>query len=452
MSAYARRHGGRDQGVHGRIDEVRRGGRALRAGEGAGASLPLRLLVLTDLVPRDPYNAGASAPEGVVRVDPARFDDLFTRIRPRIAIEVPSVLAEGRPTRVDLSPTSLKSFRPDGLLAEAPLLRSLLDGRMVLERLRDGQVSPDQAEQELSRLWNGSPFVREVLGLLPLGPRPQAAAAPAAASPAPSNGDGAASVDSILAMVDLTAAPSADTAPARAPSRPRRPSSRPPASSRSSSRRWRARAGRAEACVRTRRSPASRRPSGRKSAPSCSTPRSAGWSRPSAGCASSRSGRRATPASASTSSTPPRRDAAGPAPRRPRQHLDRAAGHVRRRRPRRRRHGPLAPPAGGGRRGGGGLQRARDPQRLGQAPRRRRSGGGGGARQQGRALHPPQQAPWRATAAKPTLRWVAIACNGVLSRAPYDKTTSRVREAAVKELPMTPAPGCGWSLPTPWPR
>jgi type VI secretion system ImpC/EvpB family protein len=47
----------------------------------------------------------------------------------------------------------------------------------------------------------------------------------------------------------------------------------------------------------------------------------------------------------------------------------------------------------------------------------------------------PQQAPWRSIAEKPALRWVAIAMNGVLARPPYDKTTSRVREAAIKELP-----------------
>jgi hypothetical protein len=29
-----------------------------------GPLLPLRVLVVTDLVPRDPYNKGASAPEG----------------------------------------------------------------------------------------------------------------------------------------------------------------------------------------------------------------------------------------------------------------------------------------------------------------------------------------------------------------------------------------------------
>ena len=58
------------------------------------------------------------------------------------------------------------------------------------------------------------------------------------------------------------------------------------------------------------------------------------------------------------------------------------------------------------------------------------------ARQQGRALRDAaRQAPWRATAGKPSLRWVTIAMNGMLARAPYDKATSRVREAIVKELP-----------------
>ena len=50
-----------------------------------GPLLPLRLLVVTELVPRAPHNAGASAPEGVVRVDLSRFDDLFGKLRPRVA-------------------------------------------------------------------------------------------------------------------------------------------------------------------------------------------------------------------------------------------------------------------------------------------------------------------------------------------------------------------------------
>jgi type VI secretion system protein ImpC len=47
----------------------------------------------------------------------------------------------------------------------------------------------------------------------------------------------------------------------------------------------------------------------------------------------------------------------------------------------------------------------------------------------------PQQAPWRSASSKPETRWVTIAMNGVLARTGYDKATSRIREAVVKELP-----------------
>lgn len=175
-----------------------------------GPLLPLRLLVVTNLIPEGEHNAGASAPEGVLRVDPARFDDLFNRLRPRIAIEVPSVLADGRNARVDLSPTSMKSFRPDGLCAEVPLLRSLLDGRTVLERLRDGEMTMEKARVELDRLWSGSPFVHEVLGLLPLPPVPRVMAPPPPFESSPA-------IDSILDMVDLAGTAAAPPPPAPPP-------------------------------------------------------------------------------------------------------------------------------------------------------------------------------------------------------------------------------------------
>src|SRR5438046_1281634 len=82
------------------------------AEEVKGLGLPLRVLVVADLLPRGAHNAGASAPEAAIRLDPQRFDDIFGKLRPRIAVEVPSVLADGRNARLDLSPTSMKSFRP----------------------------------------------------------------------------------------------------------------------------------------------------------------------------------------------------------------------------------------------------------------------------------------------------------------------------------------------------
>ena len=163
-----------------------------------GPLLPLRVLVVADLLPRDEHNAGASAPELAVRVDPLAFDDLFNRLRPRLALEVPSVLAEGRKVRIDLAPTSLKSFRPDGLCESIPLLRSLIDGKLMLERLRDGSIDRDQARTELDRIWKSSPFVLDVLRLVS---ETGSAAKPFVAAPVqPQAADNA--VDSLLDMVE----------------------------------------------------------------------------------------------------------------------------------------------------------------------------------------------------------------------------------------------------------
>jgi type VI secretion system ImpC/EvpB family protein/type VI secretion system ImpB/VipA family protein len=397
-----------------------------------GPLLPLRLLVVTDLVPRDPYNAGASAPEGVIRVDPARFDDLFTRLRPRIAVEVPSVLAEGRPQRVDLSPTSLKSFRPDGLLQEVPLLRSLLDGRMVLERLRDGNTSPEQAQGELMRLWNGSPFAREVLGLLPIaGAKPAPAPAPAAPEPA------APSVDSILDMVDLAGTPA--TAPERAPE----PVAPAPTVSAAMPSKFGdliaqvARSGKAGAGVRPTEAvarvekaigaqigailqhPEVRRLEQAWRALRLLTERAPNHSGVRIDVISARaedmadalargikSGANAEPP-VSCAIVDLTVDGTAASFARLEAVANIAEAYT----------VPVILNASAKLLGVddlAGVEKLDNKAAL---------------------FHAPHQAPWRAISAKPALRWVTLALNGMLSRGPYDKQTSRVREFAVKELP-----------------
>jgi type VI secretion system ImpC/EvpB family protein/type VI secretion system ImpB/VipA family protein len=401
-----------------------------------GPLLPLRLLVVTDLVPRDPYNAGASAPEGVIRVDPASFDDLFTRLRPRLAIEVPSVLAEGRQVRVDLSPTSLKSFRPDGLLAEVPLLRALLDGRMVLERLRDGQVSPEQAQQELHRLWSGSPFAREILGLLPsAGAGPGAAAATAKAAPAPAAAPAnAPSVDSLLDMVDLSA-PTA-TAPAEAREAP------PPPVQASVSKfadliATVARAGKTSTGVRPTEAvsrvekaigaqigailqhPEVRRLEQAYRGLRFITERAQGHTGVRFDVINARPDDMADALvraiRANASSEPPVSCAVVELT------VDGSAIGFSR----------LEAVANAAEAHNVPVLVNGSPRLLGVAD----LAGVEGLDNKGALFAAPQQAPWRAAVAKPALRWAAIALNGVLARGPYDKNTSRVREAVVKELP-----------------
>lgn len=399
-----------------------------------GPLLPLRLLVVADLVPRAPYNAGASAPEGAIRVDPQRFDDLFGKLRPRIAIEIPSVLADGKNVRVDLAPTSMKSFRPDGLCAEVPLLRALLDGRLVLERLRDGNLSPEQAQVELDRLWSGSRFVREIFGLLPL----KAAAAPApapAAAPEPAT---SASIDSILDMVDVggstASAPAAYEPPAPAPQ--------------------------ASAVMPSKFSEiissvvAAARPG---------------------------SGQAVRPTEAVNRIEKAIGAQIGAILQHPEvRRVEEAWRGLRFLAERTKNHGSIkidlmcarsddaAEALVRGIKEGAGVEPpvtcalvdlAIDNTPLGLARLETLAAAGefynvpvimnGSAKllglddlanverldNKGNLFSAPQQAPWRSTAAKPELRWAAIAMNAVLSRAPYDKSTSRMREAAIKELP-----------------
>ncbi|MBW2526408.1 MAG: type VI secretion system contractile sheath large subunit [Deltaproteobacteria bacterium] len=181
--------------------------------------LPLRAILVADLLPRGEFNAGANAPEQAIRIDPTHLEGLFEKLRPRLAIEVESVLQEGAKVRIDLSPTSMGSFRPDALCREVPLLRSLLDGKTILERLRDGSLTPEQAGGELSRLWKGSPLVGRVLNLVEAPAAPGGRAVPAAPAPAADAG-----VDRILDMVDTgteadapAVAPDQTPAPAPAP-------------------------------------------------------------------------------------------------------------------------------------------------------------------------------------------------------------------------------------------
>jgi type VI secretion system protein ImpC len=166
-----------------------------------GPILPLRILVVAALTPTADANAGASAPERPVRLDPAEPAAIFTKVRPRIGIEVPNVLFGGQPTKVELAPSGLKSFRPDGLVQEISIVRSLLDGKLVLDRLRAGELTEDQAQAQLDRLWGSASLAAEVLGRAPRAATP--APASASAAPAPASSAGGSALDNILDMVDI---------------------------------------------------------------------------------------------------------------------------------------------------------------------------------------------------------------------------------------------------------
>jgi len=191
--------------------------------------LPLRVVAVADLMPRGEFNAGANAPDAAIRVDATDVDGLFKQLNPRASIQVDSVLLDGGRQRIEINPKNLKGFRPDGLVAEVPLLRSLLDGKKVLERLRDGTMDVSGATNELNRLWNGSGLVQKVLG----GVEVKTSSAAAGPAPAPTPTNDGADVMRILDMVDSGTTSDADTVSGGPPTATATP---PPAAPSTSSR------------------------------------------------------------------------------------------------------------------------------------------------------------------------------------------------------------------------
>ncbi|MEZ4438025.1 MAG: type VI secretion system contractile sheath large subunit [Polyangiaceae bacterium] len=181
---------------------------------GSDVMLPVRMVVIADLLPRAEHHAGADPPDRPLRVTVGEPDRLFEQLAPKLAMEVESVLEDGKRVRVDFAPRSLTSFRPDQLTQDIPLLKALLDGRRELERLREGTSTVEQAGLALQRLWNNSSLCARVLGGVETSKLPD----PAAAAAPPPEPPGASAVDRILDMVDMggggAAAPSE---PAAAP-------------------------------------------------------------------------------------------------------------------------------------------------------------------------------------------------------------------------------------------
>ncbi len=214
--------GGISFGVGGQSKQVARADGA-EAPRKASASAPLerdealmslRVLAVGDFIPANEFNAGINPPEHPITVEAAGIDQAFAKLAPKLALEVESVLKDGQKVRVDVALTSLASFRPDGLCKDVPLLRSLLDGRKVLERLRDGSVSVEAAGSELARLWSGSPLVSRVLGGVEIKQQASFDAGKAASQAAGDSGDAA---SRILDMVGGGGADDGNGASAPAP-------------------------------------------------------------------------------------------------------------------------------------------------------------------------------------------------------------------------------------------
>lgn len=150
------------------------------------------LIVVSDLAP------GASGPPRVRAVDKDSLDALLREIGP--SIEVP-----GGGARTVVTVQEFKDFRPDRLAAKVPAIANLLDFRKKVQDLAGGEGSVDAVRASLQQLGAYPELARALEGALASRPQTPTAGEPAPTPNAPVPQGG------IFDLVDAEATPAPET-------------------------------------------------------------------------------------------------------------------------------------------------------------------------------------------------------------------------------------------------
>lgn len=125
--------------------------------------LPLKLLVLAELSPRD-EGAGLSLSREVrIPVDKDAFSDVMEKLAGNISLKVRNRLnSKPEELTITIPLDSIKSFHPDSIVEAAPELRELTLIRQLVRRLRDGELTYDEFRSGLGGLKRGAEILSKV--------------------------------------------------------------------------------------------------------------------------------------------------------------------------------------------------------------------------------------------------------------------------------------------------
>ncbi len=161
------------------------------------ASKRFRVLVLAPLEPAAHHATSGSLPARTVRLDGAGdLDRLLANVGTRVKVDVPDPLGGiTDKLRVDVAVSSVKSLRPDGLLAEVSALKALSAARTAAIDLVRRRASRGDASAELERVLGRAAWAKSLAEAMPSGP---------ALSGGPSRASAeASSVDALLSQVEV---------------------------------------------------------------------------------------------------------------------------------------------------------------------------------------------------------------------------------------------------------
>jgi len=97
--------------------------------------LPLVVGVLADLAGKPESAPPKMKDRRFVEIDRDNFDEIMTKIGPRLDISVPDMLKGSGNLKIELTPKKFADFHPEAIVAQVPRLKKLLEARLELRDL-----------------------------------------------------------------------------------------------------------------------------------------------------------------------------------------------------------------------------------------------------------------------------------------------------------------------------
>jgi type VI secretion system protein ImpB len=98
-----------------------------------------------------------------IEIDRDNFDQLLSKIEPRLAYKVDNQLTEDdTKLGVELRFQSMEDFSPAPVANQVPALRKLLEARRALANLRSSMIGKDEAEKLLQQVLNSTEELQRI--------------------------------------------------------------------------------------------------------------------------------------------------------------------------------------------------------------------------------------------------------------------------------------------------
>jgi len=163
-------------------------------------SLPLRMILASDLIPENPPDAWDAASR-VRSVDKNSFADLMADLAPELHIDVPNHIGETpRQLELALRFPDLAAFNPEGLVDQVAPLRQLLHIRTLVDEVEQRKIDLDTFGVILKESGVDPAWAERLVQML-TPPSPDAPAS------APQDGSVGTSLDRLLGLVDTGTPP-----------------------------------------------------------------------------------------------------------------------------------------------------------------------------------------------------------------------------------------------------